>query len=58
MIRDYVLKECETKRLLGPFYPQVFSDVHVSKYEVIPKADLGNWRLIPNFSSPKSKGQI
>ena len=52
VVRNYVLKECEAGRLLGPFDPQIFPDVHVSRFGVIPKADPGSWRLILDLSSP------
>lgn len=53
VVRDYILKECEAGRLLGPFDPQAFPEVHVSRFGVIPKADPGNWRLILDLSAPE-----
>ena len=52
VVRNYVLKECEAGRLLGPFDPQIFPEVHVSRFGPIPKADPGKWRLILDLSSP------
>ena len=51
-MRNYVLKECEAVRLLGPFNPQIFPEVHASRFGVITKADPSSWRLILDLSSP------
>ena len=52
VVRNYALKECEAGRLLGLFDPQIFPEVHVSRFGVIPIADPGSWRLILDLSSP------
>lgn len=39
VVRDYIVKEYEARRLLGPFELQLFPEVHVSRFGVIPKAD-------------------
>lgn len=43
-------RECKAGRLLGPFDSQIFPEVHVSRFEVIPKVDPGSWRLILDLS--------
>ena len=53
VVGDYIRKECEEGRVLGPFDPQMFPEVHVNKFGVIPKADPGRWRLIVDLSSPE-----
>ena len=53
VVRDYILKEWEAGRLLGPFDHQMFPEVHVSRFGVIPKVDPGKWKLILDLSSPE-----
>ena len=50
-MRDYIVKECEAGGLLGLFDPQVFLEVPVNGFGVIPKTDPSNWRLILDLSS-------
>ena len=38
---------------MGPFNPQIFPEVHVSRFGVIPKADPGSRRLILDLLSPE-----
>ena len=52
IIREYLSKECLAGRLLGPFNPDLFPEVHTSWFGVIPKSELGCWRLIVDLSSP------
>lgn len=53
VVREYIQKECEAGRILGPLDPQLFPEVHVSRFGVIPKTDPGKWRLILDLSSPE-----
>ena len=40
-------------RLLGPFWKHCFPQVQVSPFGVIPKSEVGKWRLILDLSSPE-----
>ena len=53
VVQEYISKECREGRLLGPFDPslQGFSQIHVSRFGVIPKGASGKWRLILDLSS-------
>ena len=42
VVDDYIMKECLAGRLLGPLDPQMFTDVQVSRFGVIPKSEPGN----------------
>ena len=53
IVAEYIRKECEAGRLLGPLDPQLFPKVQVSRFGVIPKSDPGKWRLILDLSSPE-----
>ena len=53
IVAEYIRKECEAGRLLGPLDPQLFPEVQVSRFGVIPKSDPGKWRLILDLSSPE-----
>lgn len=55
VVDDYIMKECLAGRLLGPLDPQLFTEVQVSRFGVIPKAELGSWRLILDLSSPEGQ---
>ena len=55
VVDDYIMKECLAGRLLGPLDPQMFTDVQVSRFGVIPKSEPGNWRLILDLSSPEGR---
>ena len=55
VVNDYIMKECLAGRLLGPLDPQMFTDVQVSRFGVIPKSEPGNWRLILDLSSPEGR---
>lgn len=53
VMSEYIRKECKAGRLLDPLDPQLFPEVHISRFGVIPKTNPGRWRLILNLSSPK-----
>ena len=44
--------------MLGPFKHSCFPEVHVSPFGVIPKAELGKWRLILDLSSTRGSSVI
>ena len=58
IIRDYLAKECSEGRVLGPFDPARFPQVHTSKFGVIPKSTPGKWRLIVDMSHPEGNDGI
>ena len=53
VVEEYIHKEREAGRLLGPFKPSAFPEVHVNPFGVIPKSEPGKWRLIVDMSSPE-----
>ena len=53
VVEEYIHKEREAGRLLGPFQPSAFPAVHVNPFGVIPKSEPGKWRLIVDMSSPE-----
>ena len=53
VVEEYLYGEKEAGRLLGPFRPSLFPDVHISPFGVIPKSEPGKWRLILDLSSPE-----
>ena len=55
VVAKYVRGEVEAGRVLGPFRREEVPSVHVSPFGVIPKRELGKWRLILNLSSPGGK---
>ena len=55
VVRDYLTKECAEGRIFGPFIINQFSQVHVSRFGVIPKGNSGKWRLILDLSSPEGQ---
>ena len=38
---DYLATECSKEQVLGPLDPSVLSQVHISRFEVIPKGKTG-----------------
>ena len=52
VVDEYIQREREAGRLLGPFKRQDWPSVHVSPFGVIPKSEPGKWRLIVDLSSP------
>ena len=53
VVREYLATECAEGRVMGPFSPEDFPLVHVSRFGVIPKGSTGKWRLIVDLSSPE-----
>ena len=54
IIREYIRKECNLGRMLGPFSSvEALPSLQISKFGVIPKGhNTGEWRLITDLSSP------
>ena len=46
-------KEVTESRILGPFNPAEYPQIHTSRFGVIPKSTPGKWRLIVDMSSPE-----
>ncbi len=54
IIEDYIQKEKEAGRLLGPFTGETTPTVHINRIGVIPKKRQPNkWRLITDLSHPE-----
>ena len=53
MVEEYIYKEREAGRLLGPFQPSAFPEVHVNPIGIIPKSEPGKQRLVVEMSSPE-----
>ena len=53
VVEEYIHREREAGRLLGPFQPRAFPEVHVNPFGVIPKSESGKWHLIVDMSSPE-----
>ena len=51
IIDKYLAKEVSLGRVAGPFQAPALSNLHVSRFGVIPKKD-GGWRLILDLSFP------
>ena len=55
VVDSYIRKECEAGRLLGPFDPDLFPAVQISRFRVIPKSEPDSWRLILDLSYPEGR---
>ena len=55
VVDSYIRKECEAGRLLGPFDPDLFPAVQISRFGVIPKSEPDSWRLILDLSYPEGR---
>ncbi len=53
VVEEYLHKELEKARLIGPLEKGQLAKVQVSPFGVIPKSQPGKWRLIVNLSSPQ-----
>ena len=52
-VEEFLLTELQAGRVLGPFPLHHFSQIHISRFGVIPKCSQpGKWRLILDLSSP------
>ena len=56
IVQAYLDKECQLGRIIGPLKRSEITQVHTSRFGVIPKKHQANkWRLILDLSSPTSK---
>ena len=56
IIQEYVSKQLELGRMLGPLDPMCHSTVHINRFGVVPKGHAtGKWRLITDLSYPPGK---
>ena len=56
VVRDYLDVELRWGVVLGPFLRQEVSEVHISRFGVIPKSSQpGKWQLIIDLSYPEGK---
>lgn len=56
VVRDYLEAELRRGVVLGPFLREEMSQVHTSRFGVIPKSSQpGKWRLIVDLSYPDGK---
>ena len=51
IVQEYLQKEVTEGRILGPFDPAEYPQIHTSRFGVIPKSIPGKWRLIVDMSS-------
>ena len=53
---DYLEAEKRRQVVLGPFPPAAVPNVHINRFEVIPKSGRpGKWRLIVDLSHPEGR---
>ena len=56
VVEEYLAKERQAGRVIGPFPPSLTPAIHVSRFGVIPKSNQPNkWRLIIDLSHPKGR---
>lgn len=55
VLRDKIAKEVELGRIAGPYASPPFSNLRVSPLGVVPKKELGKYRLIHHLSYPKGE---
>ena len=53
IVQEYLQKEVTEGRILGPFDPAKYPQIHTSHFGVIPKSTPGKWRFIVDMSSPE-----
>jgi len=53
VLSEYLAAECSRGRVVGPVNLVEFPQIHISRFEVIPKSTEGQWRLIVDLSSPE-----
>ena len=55
VVQEYLTKECQENRVLGPLPRSKTEGIHISRFGVIPKKHQSNkWRLILDLSFPQS----
>ena len=53
IIQEYISKELDLGRMLGPLDPTCNTTVHINRFGVVPKGhNTGKWRLITDLSYP------
>ena len=52
IVQEYLQKEVTKGRILGPFDPAEYPQIHTSCFGVIPKSTPGKWRLIVDIITP------
>eukprot|EP00731_Ephydatia_muelleri_P011099 Em0005g1685a len=53
IIQEYISKELDLGRMLGPLDPTCYTTVHINRFGVVPKGhNTGKWRLITDLSYP------
>ena len=56
IIEEYISKQLELGRMLGPLDPTCHPTVHINRFGVVPKGHAtGKWRLITDLSYPPRK---
>lgn len=55
VLRDKIAEEVELGRIAGPYASPPFSNLRVSPLGVVPKKELGKYRLIHHLSYPKGE---
>ena len=56
IIQEYVSKQLELGRMLGPLDPICHSTIHINRFGIVPKGHAtGKWRLITDLSYPPGK---
>ena len=48
VVQDYLQEETCQERVIGPIYPGQWPEIHMNRFEVIPKKQSDCWRLIVN----------
>eukprot|EP00731_Ephydatia_muelleri_P038276 Em0703g1a len=53
IIQEYISKELDLGRMLGPLDPTCYTTVHINRFGVVPKGhNIGKWCLITDLSYP------
>jgi hypothetical protein len=52
IVEEKLAKEISQGRIAGPFHELPFVNVHISSIGVVPKKEVGQYRLIHNLSYP------
>lgn len=55
IVEEKLAKEISQGRIAGPFHELPFVNVHISSIGVVPKKEVGQYRLIHNLSYPTDK---
>jgi hypothetical protein len=55
IVEEKLAKEISQGRIAGPFHELPFVNVHISSIGLVPKKEVGQYRLIHNLSYPTDK---